>query len=117
MSDSYSSLGERLEGLLQVEKFPPPAGFAARAQVRDPAVYEQAAADPAAWWADAGAAAAALGHAVLARCSTTATRRSTPGSPTGPSTCPTTASTGMCWPATATGSRSTGGARRARNAT
>ena len=51
MSDSYSSLGERLEGLLQVETFPPPAGFAARAQVRDPAVYEQAATDPDAWWA------------------------------------------------------------------
>src|SRR5262249_61349518 len=32
-------------------KFPPPAHFAARAQVTDPAVYERAAADPAAWWA------------------------------------------------------------------
>src|SRR2546429_6237370 len=51
MSDSYSSLGERLEDLLQVETFPPPAGFAARSQVRDLAVYEQAAADPEAWWA------------------------------------------------------------------
>jgi acetyl-CoA synthetase len=51
MSDSYSSLGERLEGLLQVDTFAPPAGFAARAQVRDPAVYEQAGADPEAWWA------------------------------------------------------------------
>ena len=51
MSDSYSSLGDRLDGLLQVETFPPPAGFAARAQVRDPAVYQQAAADPEAWWA------------------------------------------------------------------
>src|SRR6266702_561727 len=51
MSDSYSSLGERLEGLLQVETFPPPAGFAARAQVPDLAVYEQAAADPEGWWA------------------------------------------------------------------
>ena len=51
MSDSYSSLGERLEDLLQVETFPPPAGFAARSQVRDLAVYEQTAADPEAWWA------------------------------------------------------------------
>src|ERR1700758_5069806 len=51
MSDPYSSLSERLEGLLQVETFPPPDGFAARAQLRDPAVYEQAAADPEAWWA------------------------------------------------------------------
>jgi acetyl-CoA synthetase len=51
MPDSDSPLGDRLEKLLQVEKFPPPAGFAARAQVRDADVYEQAAADPAAWWA------------------------------------------------------------------
>src|SRR3984893_1902823 len=51
MSDPYSSLSDRLEGLLQVEKFPPPAGFSARAQVRDPEIYEQAAADPEAWWA------------------------------------------------------------------
>src|SRR6266581_9455448 len=51
MSDTYSSLGERLEGLLQVGTFPPPVGFAARAQVPDLAVYEQAAADPEAWWA------------------------------------------------------------------
>ena len=48
---SSSPLGDRLEQLLQVEKFPPPAGFTARAQVTDPGVYEQAAADPAAWWA------------------------------------------------------------------
>ena len=46
MPDSHSSLGDRLEQLLQVEKFPPPADFVAQAQVSDPAVYEQAAADP-----------------------------------------------------------------------
>ena len=51
MPGTHSSPGDRLEKLLQVAKFPPPAGFAARAQVSDPAVYEQAAADPAAWWA------------------------------------------------------------------
>src|SRR5215813_7108558 len=51
MSDSYFSLGERLEGLLHVDTFAPPAGFAARAQLRDPAVYKQADADPEAWWA------------------------------------------------------------------
>src|SRR6516162_3592245 len=51
MPDSHASLGDRLEQLLQVEKFPPPADFAAAAQVSDPAVFEQAAADPAAWWA------------------------------------------------------------------
>ena len=51
MSGPYSSVGDRLEKLLQVETFPPPAEFAARAQIADRAVYEQAAADPAAWWA------------------------------------------------------------------
>ncbi len=51
MPDPYSSLGDRLEKLLQVKQFPPSAGFAARAVVSDPVVYEQAAADPAAWWA------------------------------------------------------------------
>jgi acetyl-CoA synthetase len=42
---------QRLEQLLQVAGFPPPAGFAARATAGDPAVYEQASADPQAWWA------------------------------------------------------------------
>jgi len=51
MPDPDIPLGDRLEQLLQVEKFPPSGGFAGRAQVTDPAVYEQAAADPEAWWA------------------------------------------------------------------
>ena len=51
MPDSHASLGDHLEQLLQVEKFPPSASFAAAAQVSDAAVYEQAAADPVAWWA------------------------------------------------------------------
>ena len=51
MPDSDSPLGDRLEKLMQAEKFPPPADFAARARVRDASVYEQAAADPVAWWA------------------------------------------------------------------
>src|SRR5580658_6463816 len=42
---------ERLEQLLRVEHFAPPAEFAAQAEVADAAVYEQAAADPQAWWA------------------------------------------------------------------
>jgi Acetyl-coenzyme A synthetase N-terminus len=50
MPDSHGSLSDHLEQLLQVEKFPP-AGFATTAQVSDPAVDEQAAADPVAWWA------------------------------------------------------------------
>jgi acetyl-CoA synthetase len=51
MSDPYSSPGARLEELLQSDKFPPPAEFAGRAKVRDPAIFDQAAVDPAAWWA------------------------------------------------------------------
>jgi len=51
MPDPYTSLGDRLTKLLQVEKFPPPSSFSSAAQVRDPAVYQQAADDPAAWWA------------------------------------------------------------------
>ena len=43
MTDPHSPLGDRLENLLHVEKFPPSASFADRAQVTDPAVYEQAA--------------------------------------------------------------------------
>jgi hypothetical protein len=41
MTDPRSPLGDRLGKLLQVEKFPPPAGFAGRAQVTYPAVYAQ----------------------------------------------------------------------------
>jgi len=52
MPDPYSSPGDRIDQLMQAEKFEPPAGFAAVAQVTDPAVYEQAAADPEAWWAE-----------------------------------------------------------------
>jgi len=51
MTDPHSPLGDRLENLLQVEKFLPSAGFADRAQVTNLAVYEQAAAAPEAWWA------------------------------------------------------------------
>jgi acetyl-CoA synthetase len=43
---------ERLEQLLRVEEFAPPPDFAAHAQVRDRSVYEKAAADGPAWWAD-----------------------------------------------------------------
>jgi acyl-CoA synthetase (AMP-forming)/AMP-acid ligase II len=43
---------ERLDQLLQAPDFAPPAEFAAQAKVADAAVYEQAAADPQAWWAD-----------------------------------------------------------------
>jgi acetyl-CoA synthetase len=44
------SLEEELNALLEVERFEPPAEFRERARLSDPAVYEQAAADPEAWW-------------------------------------------------------------------
>ena len=43
---------KRLELLLQVKDFAPSAEFAAQAKVSDQAIYERAAADPPAWWAD-----------------------------------------------------------------
>ncbi len=49
-------LGEALDGelaaLLEVERFEPPAEFRERALLNDPAVYERAARDPQAWWAE-----------------------------------------------------------------
>ncbi len=44
------SLEEKLNELLEVESFAPPAEFRERALLSDPAIYEQAAADPEAWW-------------------------------------------------------------------
>src|SRR6476659_5710542 len=43
-------LERELEAMLAVEKFEPPAEFRERAQWSDPSVYEEAAADPEAWW-------------------------------------------------------------------
>ncbi len=47
--------GEQLERelaeLLEVERFEPPAQFREHALLKDPAVYEEAARDPQAWWA------------------------------------------------------------------
>ena len=36
--------------MLEIEKFPPPADFREHAEWADPAIYEEAAADPVAWW-------------------------------------------------------------------
>ncbi|HWG08035.1 MAG TPA: acetate--CoA ligase [Solirubrobacteraceae bacterium] len=44
-------LDAELAELLKVETFDPPPEFRDRALLNDPAVYEQAAADPQAWWA------------------------------------------------------------------
>ncbi len=49
---SGEELDRELAGLLDVERFPPPAAFAEHALLKDPAVYERAAADPQAWWVE-----------------------------------------------------------------
>jgi acetyl-CoA synthetase len=43
-------LERELEEMLDVERFEPPAEFRERALWSDPAIYEQAAADPEGWW-------------------------------------------------------------------
>ncbi len=43
-------LERELEEMLSVERFEPPAEFRERARWSDPAVYEEAAGDPEAWW-------------------------------------------------------------------
>jgi acetyl-CoA synthetase len=48
--EGSSSLEGRLSELLEVESFDPPGEFRSRALLGDPAVYEQAAADPEGWW-------------------------------------------------------------------
>src|SRR6478609_9839394 len=45
------ALDEQLAALLDVETFEPPPEFRGQALLSDPDVYEQAAADPLAWWA------------------------------------------------------------------
>src|ERR1017187_5337718 len=45
-----AALDAELAALLDVETFEPPAEFREQALLNDPAVYEQAASDPQAWW-------------------------------------------------------------------
>jgi acetyl-CoA synthetase len=49
-AEEAATLEGRLDELLEVERFEPPEEFAAAARLSDPAVYEQAAVDPEAWW-------------------------------------------------------------------
>src|SRR6201995_460420 len=51
-AESGEALDAQLAGLLEVEKFPPPADFAEQALRNAPAFYEQAAADPQGWWVE-----------------------------------------------------------------
>ncbi|MET0558656.1 MAG: acetate--CoA ligase [Solirubrobacterales bacterium] len=48
--EEQGSLERELEAMLEIEKFEPPEEFRERALWRDPAIYEQAAADPEGWW-------------------------------------------------------------------
>ncbi|MGD9735666.1 MAG: acetate--CoA ligase [Solirubrobacterales bacterium] len=45
-----SGLERELEEMLEIEKFEPPEEFRQRANLSDPAIYDEAAADPVAWW-------------------------------------------------------------------
>jgi acetyl-CoA synthetase len=47
-----TSLEHELEEMLSIERFAPPEGFRRKALLNDPAIYEQAATDPQAWWAE-----------------------------------------------------------------
>jgi acetyl-CoA synthetase len=51
-SGSGEELERELAELLEVERFEPPAQFRAQALLNDPEVYERAARDPLAWWAE-----------------------------------------------------------------
>ncbi len=51
MSDGTTAdLEHQLESELEIERFDPPAEFREQALWSDPAIYEEAAADPEAWW-------------------------------------------------------------------
>ncbi len=49
-NDASPPLDEVLDELSRTDRFEPPAGFASQAQIRDPAVYDEAADGPV-WWA------------------------------------------------------------------
>jgi len=51
-SHEGEELDHELAELLDVERFEPPAEFRAQALLKDPEVYERAARDPEAWWAE-----------------------------------------------------------------
>jgi acetyl-CoA synthetase len=50
VEESEERLERELEELLSVESFEPPPEFRSAALLSDPSVYEEAAADPGAWW-------------------------------------------------------------------
>jgi acetyl-CoA synthetase len=52
MATNTDALDSELGRMLEVERFEPPAEFREHALLNDPAVYERAARDPQAWWAE-----------------------------------------------------------------
>jgi acetyl-CoA synthetase len=50
-TESGATLERELERMLEIERFEPPRAFREQALLRDPAVYDEAARDPRAWWA------------------------------------------------------------------
>ncbi len=50
-TEGGSTLEQELDAMLAIERFDPSAAFRANALLNDPAVYEEAARDPRAWWA------------------------------------------------------------------
>ncbi len=52
MATNADTLDEQLARMLELERFEPPADFRKGALLNDPAVYERAARDPQAWWAE-----------------------------------------------------------------
>ena len=51
MAIDTHALDDELARMLEVERFEPPASFREHALLSDPAIYEEAARDPQAWWA------------------------------------------------------------------
>jgi acetyl-CoA synthetase len=49
---SGEALEQQLANLLEIERFEPPGDFREQALLKDPEVYERAAGDPQAWWAE-----------------------------------------------------------------
>jgi acetyl-CoA synthetase len=52
MATNTDALDHELARMLEIERFPPPSHFVDHALLNDPAIYERAAADPQAWWAE-----------------------------------------------------------------
>jgi acetyl-CoA synthetase len=50
MATNADTLDEQLARMLELERFEPSPAFRAQALLNDPAIYEQAARDPQAWW-------------------------------------------------------------------